>query len=283
MKYLILVMAFASIILTSMMPEKYAGATVIDNGDKKFEKLLGDDASPLITNWVDSLFTKMDLKNKGLNYDVFFKASKGYEYMLSEKLLAKPDVLTIVDYSQKSSKKRLYVIDMKKGILLFNTFVAHGRNSGTDYATNFSNSPESLKSSLGFMITEGTYMGGNGYSLRFKGLEKGINDNVYARAIVMHGSDYVSPERAAAGTMMGRSFGCPAVSAKENKKIVDVIKGGSCFFGYHTDSRYAQSSKILNAQFSWPVAKILNTQVNVQNSLQAKVSPAIELMAAHAL
>ena len=118
------------------------------------------------------------------------------------------------------------------------------------------------------MITAETYSGDNGYSMRLDGLEKGFNNNVRARAVVMHGSQYVNAERALNGTMMGRSFGCPAVPAAEVRNIVDRIKGGSCFFNYFPDKKYTEASKILNASFVWPVAQGLQfTSSKTQDTL----------------
>lgn len=226
-----------------------------NNGDpKKFPTLLVSSASnsAAANNLVDSIFNSLDLEQAGLSREAFFEAYKGYEYLLSKNKLRRKDLLTIADFSQSSSKKRLYIIDLAKGKILFNTYVAHGHNSGTDYATSFSNAANSNKSSLGFLVTAETYNGGKGYSLRFDGVEKGINDNVRDRAIVMHGSSYVNPARAANGTMMGRSWGCPAVSYAEHKTIINTIKGGSCFFIYSPDAFYVNNSKILNTDFSWP-------------------------------
>lgn len=103
------------------------------------------------------------------------------------------------------------------------------------------------------MRTGETYRGDNGYSLRLDGMERGFNDNVRTRAIVMHGSNYVNDGRASNGTMMGRSYGCPAVPASEVKSIINTIKGGTCFFSYYPDKFYTKASKILNANFTWPV------------------------------
>jgi hypothetical protein len=69
------------------------------------------------------------------------------------------------------------VLDIKNYKVLFNTFVAHGKNSGREWAKSFSNKSSSLKSSPGFYVTGETYNGDNGYSLRLNGIEKGINDN----------------------------------------------------------------------------------------------------------
>ena len=226
------------------------------SGDKKFMSLLPSikNEAPVVAKWIDSMYDAIHLDSFGLKKDVFYYACKGYEYFLSKNKLEKPSILTICDYSQSSSSKRLYVIDLNDGQLLFNTYVSHGKNSGGEYATSFSNSMNSHKSSLGFMITGDTYKGGNGYSMRLDGMEPGINDNVRDRDIVMHGSKYVNAKRADEGTTMGRSFGCPAVSYAEHKKIIDAIKDGSCFFIYADYKLYASASKILNANFEWPIA-----------------------------
>jgi hypothetical protein len=158
---------------------------------------------------------------------------------------------------------------MDNGQLLFNTYVSHGKKSGGEYATSFSNRAESHKSSLGFMITGDTYNGGNGYSMRLDGLEPGINDNVRDRDIVMHGSSYVNSQRADEGITMGRSFGCPAVPYALHKKIIDKIKDGTCFFVYGNDKLYVSSSNILNANFAWPfvTADVASTTMDVKNTL----------------
>lgn len=223
---------------------------------KKFPSLLGNSESAQANHWVDSMYTQLHLDSAGLKRDIFYYACKGYEYMLSKNLLSKKNLLTICDYSQPSSAKRLYVLDMEQGVILYNTFVSHGRNSGKDMASSFSNLNSSHKSSLGFMITAETYRGKAGYSMRFDGQEHGINNNVRKRDIVMHGSNYVNGERVEEGQMMGRSFGCPAVPYEVHKDIIDEIKEGSCFFAYHTDAWYNHSSQIINARFNWPALDI---------------------------
>jgi hypothetical protein len=136
---------------------------------------------------------------------------------------------------------------MNSGKILFNTLVAHGRNSGLEYATAFSNQQESHKTSLGFFITLNTYNGGNGYSLKLKGCEKGINDKALERAIVMHGADYANENFIQHNGYLGRSYGCPAVPEKINKELINAIKNGSCMFLYHSTKKYTTVSKILNS------------------------------------
>ncbi len=232
---------------------KFSSTDTDPNDVKHFPSLLSNSAESAAANsLVDSLYTSIHLDNAGLSHDAFFKAYKGYQYLLSKNKLEKKDLLTICDYTQSSGQKRLYVIDLAAGKLLFNTFVAHGHNSGTTIATSFSNMNSSNKSSEGFLVTAETYVGHNGYSMRFDGMEQNFNGNVRMRDVVMHGSDYVCAERAANGTMMGRSWGCPAVPRQECNQIIDKIKGGSCFFIYTNDPVYVHSSPVLNARFEWP-------------------------------
>jgi len=220
---------------------------------KKFASLLpNDNVSERANGLVDSLYSQLQLDSFGLSRNVFFYAFKGYEYLLSENKLSNSDYLTICDYSQSSAHKRLYVIDLKQNKLLYNTFVSHGKNSGEEFATSFSNSNNSHKSSLGFMVTGETYRGRAGFSLRFDGMESGINDRVRARGVVLHGSRYVNEERIDEKGFVGRSFGCPAVPMECYRDIIETIKDGSCFFVYNPDMRYAVNSKIMNANFEWP-------------------------------
>jgi hypothetical protein len=260
-----------------MMAEKTknSGSAFSKTNTSTHIAVLGTDKSAEVNYWIDSLYSTMNLNENGLSRSIFFTACKGYEYMLSQNKLNKQGILTICDYSQRSSKKRLYVLDLNQGKILFNTYVAHGRNSGNEYATSFSNSTDSHKSSLGFMRTAETYFGDNGYSMRLDGMEYGFNNNVRSRAIVMHGSDYVNAERASDGTMMGRSYGCPAVPAAEVKKIINCIKNGSCFFNYYPDKKYATSSKIINANFAWPVAQTLQIASIKTPDTLAKITDAI--------
>lgn len=216
----------------------------------------------------DSVFRKAALYSYGLDRSVFFDAYKGYQYLLSQGKLANPGLLTIADYSQSAKKKRLYVIDMNEGKVLFNTFVSHGKNSGKgEYASDFSNSQHSNKSSVGFMITAETYIGIAGYSLKLDGVEDKINDQVRIRNIVMHGSQFVNYERIYEKGTIGNSLGCPAIPMSDHKQVIDRIKGGSCLFIYSDEPHYKRSSAILNSTFEWPVLKkISNPTAAIQTA-----------------
>lgn len=145
-----------------------------------------------------------------------------------------------------STEKRLWVIDVETGEILFNDFVSHGKNSGELYATSFSNLNSSYKSSLGFYQTAETYTGKHGYSLRLDGLESGINDNARNRAIVIHGAGYANPDFIEKTGRLGRSLGCPALPEDSAKALIDLIKEKSCLFIYANEFGYLNNSIVLN-------------------------------------
>ncbi len=152
-------------------------------------------------------------------------------------------MLTIIDYSKPSADRRLWVVDMKRNKVLFNTWVAHGKNSGQRNATSFSNAPGSLKSSIGVFLTDHQpYIGHNGLSLRVKGLEPHINDNAYRRAIVFHGAWYAAPDTARKYGELGRSWGCPAVSQQLARPLIEKIKDDTVVLAYYPDQRWLSHS-----------------------------------------
>jgi hypothetical protein len=197
-----------------------------------------------------SIYHSISLHQYGLSEEAFTYAWKGYQQLLEKKMISRDNYLTICDFSQSSKQKRLYIIDVVNNKLITNTYVAHGRNSGGEYATRFSNKPESLQSSLGFYITSNTYIGEHGLSLRINGVDPGYNDKAMMRTIVIHGASYVDAARAKAGIFMGRSYGCPAVPQKESANIIATIKNGTCLFIYHPSRNYLLGSKILNPDFT---------------------------------
>lgn len=193
------------------------------------------------TTTASSLYAEMNLEGK-VNTKAFELAVAGYNKITDRKR----DVLTLIDFSKPSTEERLFVFDMNKKELIYSSVVSHGRNSGGNYATAFSNKNGSYKSSLGFYLTENTYNGKNGYSLVLEGLEKGVNDHARQRAIVMHGAAYANPSVIRAGGRLGRSLGCPALPQKMNKPIIDAIKGGSILYIYAENPDYMAQSSILN-------------------------------------
>jgi hypothetical protein len=193
-----------------------------------------------------AVYDSMKLKKFGLSKKAFEYAWRGYRHLLEKGKLKNTDIISICDFSQSSRKKRLYVLDVDDMKVLVNTYVAHGRNSGAEYARSFSNQPESHKSSLGFYVTRSTYFGGHGLSLKIDGLERGINDKANARNIVIHGSNYVGDKFLRSNPFNGRSFGCPAVPEKYKAKVINTIKNGTCLFIYHPSTNYLKKSRILN-------------------------------------
>jgi len=193
------------------------------------------------------VYDEMDLEDSGLSRKAFESAWTGYYKLKKKGLLRNTHILSICDFSQSSSNQRLYVIDTRNHRLLYRTYVAHGINSGSAYASSFSNRMESCKSSIGFYITSTTYNGANGLSLRIDGLDKGFNDNARKRAIVIHGAGYVSRRILQKYGVMGTTFGCPAIPTEMTSQIIPVVKNGSCFFIYYPSKKYLAQSPVLNS------------------------------------
>ena len=191
-----------------------------------------------------SVYDSLQLSLKGLSQQAFDFAKQGLHILIKEGKLLNDSIISIVDFSQPSGQKRLYILDMKNYKVLFNTLVAHGSNTGREWATSFSNLNSSHMSSPGFYITRETYQGGNGYSLKLEGVESGINDNAYERGIVIHGAAYVSDDFVNSQGYIGRSWGCPAVPLRLNEPIINTIKNGTCLFVYHPS--YINQSSVLH-------------------------------------
>lgn len=212
----------------------------VESSFSKFEN-----SSKIVVAEKSSLYEELNLSEIGLKQTIFDRAILGWTSMFNKKHLQNAGLLSIVDFSQSSNSKRLYVIDMDKKKVLFNTYVAHGRNSGEEFAHSFANKSESFKSSLGFYITGDTYQGLHGLSMRLQGVEKGINDGAEQRGIVMHGANYVSESFIQQNGRLGRSQGCPAVPVALCYPIVNCIKRGSCFFIFFPDDNYHKTSALL--------------------------------------
>jgi len=192
------------------------------------------------------LYAAMDLQEDGLDPKAFEYAWRGYHNLVKKGLLHKRAVLSICDFSQSSRSKRMYVIDIQHRKLLYRTYVAHGQNSGDEFASDFSNEPDSYKSSLGFYITRNTYVGRNGLSLRLNGVDAGYNDMAMKRQIVLHGSSYVGEKYMEDYGNLGTSLGCPALPTEFSGRIIRAVKDGSCLFIYHPTQQYLDHSTILH-------------------------------------
>ena len=199
-----------------------------------------------IGNNSEILYNELHLSDYGLSKRAFEYAYKGYQCLIKKNKIDNSNILSICDLSQSSNKKRFYILDLANNEVLLTSYVAHGKGSGMEYATRFSNKPNSHQTSLGFYITGSTYYGEHGLSLKLTGLETGFNDHAARRNIVIHGAVYVGSNYLEENKFLGRSYGCPAVPADESATIIDMIKDGTCLFIYHPTKAYLQKSKILN-------------------------------------
>jgi hypothetical protein len=193
----------------------------------------------------DAVVASLLTQAPGLRPDVLKLALAAASRAEDRGLIPRRDLLTVIDYSLPSTQPRLFIFDLTAHKLLFRELVAHGKGSGGNLANFFSNSPGSLATSLGLFVTADTYNGGNGYSLRLKGLEEGINDMAFDRMIVLHGASYVSQEAVKVLGRLGRSWGCPAVRPEISQKIIDTIRGGSPVFAYYPDKGWLSTSAFL--------------------------------------
>ena len=182
----------------------------------------------------------------GISADVLSLALRAVQCGVVSGDLQAPPTLTVIDYSRPSVEPRLWVYDLKTGKLLFKELVAHGRNTGENMATHFSDGMNSHQSSLGLFVTSDTYVGNNGYSLRLDGLEPGVNARARERAIVMHGAPYVDAKLAESQGRIGRSWGCPALREAVARDVINTIRGGGVIFSYYPDAHWLNTSRFLN-------------------------------------
>lgn len=205
----------------------------------------GEDSLDADASRIKSVYDSLQLELAGLSRQAFDYAHRGWKKLKAQGKLLNDRILAIVDFSLPSSEKRLFVIDVESYEILHHTWVAHGRNSGKEMVTSFSNRPASYQSSPGFYLTGQTYYGSNGYSLKLQGLEYGINDKAFRRAIVMHGADYVDPSYIESQGYIGRSMGCPAVPTEEAPAIINTLRNGACLFIYVPHKQYALKSRMV--------------------------------------
>jgi hypothetical protein len=181
------------------------------------------------------------------DYEVFKKALTGF-FNLKAGNNIKNNLLTIIDFSLSSNQERMWILDMNKMQVVHFNLVAHGRSSGEEFASHFSNTPSSNQSSIGFYLTDGIYYGKHGMSLYLDGVEPDVNDNARARAIVMHGADYVSRDFIRNNGRLGRSFGCPSIPLEDHEKIISMLSGRSCIYIHYPDDKYQSNSRMFNTE-----------------------------------
>jgi len=196
-------------------------------------------AATVLDNQVRITYENLQLERHGLSFDVFEKAYTGYlNLQYSDKVRSDASVLSIADFSISSKKKRLWIVDLDKGELLMNTWVSHGRGSGGDIATDFSNTVNSHQSSLGFYVTGEVYYGKHGRSLRLDGMDQGFNSRARERAIVVHGASYVSAQAIKNLNRLGLSHGCPAVPLELTDQIIDIVKDKTVLYVHADEPKY---------------------------------------------
>ena len=195
---------------------------------------------------IENIYNNLDSNKFSLpKLESFTEGLKGF-YLLKEKGLIEKNILTIVDFSLSSNTKRLWVIDLETNTILCNSLVAHGKNTGQEFANNFSNAVNSYKSSLGFYVTGETYNGKHGMSLRLDGIEKGVNDHARERGVVIHAADYVSDSFIKQNKRLGRSLGCPAIPTQLLQEVVSTIKDKSCLFIYHPSRSFEKITPLIS-------------------------------------
>ena len=250
MKKVLLTLFLVFIVATSFYKRDVATVSDTKTSLKAHAKILsaGKMANSIkITG--EEIFSSLSFEGiNALNPDVFSKAYLGFNKLKKAgKLPETSNLISIVDFSLSSTQKRLWVIDLEKKVVVFNSLVAHGKNTGEEFAQKFSNTESSYQSSLGFYITESTYNGSNGYSLKLLGMDPGYNDAALQRAIVMHGADYVSEDFIKSQKRIGRSWGCPAVPRALAEPIINTIKGKNVLFIYYPDEQYLSKSEWLKS------------------------------------
>lgn len=196
-------------------------------------------------DYVQHLYRVIGLSSYKLDYEVFKLGMVGFFSLEREGAVKNKDLLTIIDFSKASTEKRFYTIDLRNQKLIYHTYVAHGRNTGQNMATEFSNTAHSNQSSLGFYVTGETYVGSKGYSLRLDGKEKSFNDKIRSRAVVIHAAEYATEYWIKRYGRLGRSQGCPALPPDLSRKIIDTIKDKTAIFTYYPDENYLNASRYL--------------------------------------
>ncbi|QBN18783.1 murein L,D-transpeptidase catalytic domain family protein [Flavobacterium nackdongense] len=213
---------------------------------KSENKAIVTDLNPSSDSNIEITYNKLTTNQFDIPHiESFREALKGF-YLLKEKGLVEKNIITLVDFSLSSNTKRLWVIDLETNTVLYNSLVAHGRNTGEEFANRFSNSNSSYQSSLGIYLTGEVYTGKHGMSLKLDGLEKGINDHARARGVVMHSANYVSNSFIKCNKRLGRSQGCPAIPQELLAEIVNTIKNKSYLFIYHPSRSLEKNSPLFS-------------------------------------
>jgi len=229
---------FAPLVLTPLATPVNTGAAMSKPDSKKIKDRVAGYKVMKFNQVAFSLYSYMNLQDTGLKFEVFDKALTGYYNMKRNHQVSEKPIITIIDFTKSSNEKRLWVVDIDKKELLFNTYVSHGRNSGDEYAENFSNDDSSYMSSIGFYVTNNTYQGKHGLSLKLEGLDQGFNTNAKDRCIVMHGAEYATEDFIKQAGRLGRSLGCPAIPMEQHEEIISAVMGGTALYAHAAYDAY---------------------------------------------
>lgn len=193
--------------------------------------------------YAEGIFTAIN--DEDLNFKAFETGLKGYVKLASEGQIKDNSYLTVIDMSRSANENRFFLIDVQQKKIIHKSIVAHGKNSGGEFARSFSNKIGSFKSSIGFYKTAETYKGKHGLSLRLDGLEYS-NNNARQRAIVIHAADYVSKAFIKNNGRLGRSLGCPSLPVNGYEEVISKIKNGTLLFIYYPEGHYLKNSDLAN-------------------------------------
>jgi hypothetical protein len=229
---------FAPLVLTPLATPVNTGSAMSKHDSKKIrDRVIGYKVMKF--NQVSfNLYSYMNLQETGMKFEVFDKALTGYYNMKHNNQVSGKPIITIIDFTKSSNEKRLWVVDVEKKEVLFNTYVSHGRNSGQEFAEQFSNDDKSYMSSIGFYVTNETYYGKHGLSLKLEGLDQGFNTNARDRCIVMHGAEYATEKFIEQAGRLGRSLGCPAVPMEQHEDIIKTVMGGTALYAHAANDAY---------------------------------------------
>lgn len=229
---------FAPLVLVPFATPVNTGAAMAKPNQKKIKSKVQGYKLSKFNHLAFNLYSYMNLQSTGLRFEVFDKALTGYYNMKRNNKVSDKPILTIIDFTKSSNQKRLWVVDIEKKEVVFNTYVSHGRNSGEEFAEHFSNENESYMSSIGFYVTDDTYYGKHGLSLKLEGLDEGFNTNAKDRCIVMHGAEYATEDFIKQAGRLGRSLGCPAVPMEHHDEIIKAVMGGTALYAHAAHDAY---------------------------------------------
>lgn len=141
------------------------------------------------------------------------------------------DLAAIADFGVHSSNKRFHFANLEEGTVR-SFLVTHGAGSDPEHdgmLNEYSNVPESLKTSRGAYVTWEWYKGRYGTSIRLGGLDED-NSNALDRAIVMHPAKYATQDHVDKWGRLGRSNGCFAMGPDNFREALWNLSGGRLLY-----------------------------------------------------